>query len=169
MRFSLNILDFPSRLLFHQNSVHNLQQKPTHYVQFKPQFQGSASGSYLLLEYWRPPEVGQVISCWMVRWWCIIGKVSKKQVMAYYKPHPRLLNGETDGKQQNISHKVKRSSRFETSNRISKSVFKVWVLRPASWSSGQSFWLLIMIDSRLYHEDFSLKGKIPMVTMVWVV
>jgi hypothetical protein len=31
------------------------------------------------------------------------------------------------------------------------------------WSSGPGF------DSRFYHEDFSLKGKILMVTMVWVV
>jgi hypothetical protein len=37
-------------------------------------------------------------------------------------------------------------------------------IRPASWSSGRSFWLLIMRS-----RDFSLKGKIPMVTMVWVV
>jgi hypothetical protein len=31
------------------------------------------------------------------------------------------------------------------------------------WSWGPGF------DSRFYHRDFSLKGKIPMVTMVWVV
>jgi hypothetical protein len=31
------------------------------------------------------------------------------------------------------------------------------------WSSGPGF------DSRLYHGDFSLKGKIPIVTRVWVV
>jgi hypothetical protein len=31
------------------------------------------------------------------------------------------------------------------------------------WSWGPGF------DSRFYHGDFSLKGKIPMVTMVWVV
>ena len=40
--------------------------------------------------------------------------------------------------------------------------------RPASWSSGQSLWLLIM-RSRFYHGNFSLQGKIPVVTMVWVV
>jgi hypothetical protein len=35
---------------------------------------------------------------------------------------------------------------------------------PASWSSGQLFWLLIMrsgVDSRLYHGDFSPIGKDP--------
>jgi hypothetical protein len=37
--------------------------------------------------------------------------------------------------------------------------------RPVSWSSGHSFWLLIVRS----HGDFSLKGKIPMVTMIWVV
>jgi hypothetical protein len=31
------------------------------------------------------------------------------------------------------------------------------------WSWGHGF------DSRFYHGDFSLKGKIPMVTIVWVV
>jgi hypothetical protein len=32
MRFSLNILDFPSRLSFHHGSVYALQLKPTNYV-----------------------------------------------------------------------------------------------------------------------------------------
>jgi hypothetical protein len=31
------------------------------------------------------------------------------------------------------------------------------------WSWGPRF------DSRLHHGDFSFKGKIPIVTMVWVV
>jgi hypothetical protein len=44
---------------------------------------------------------------------------------------------------------------------------------PASWSSGQSFWLLIM-RSRVRFPVlpwgfFSLKGKIPLATTVWVV
>jgi hypothetical protein len=37
----------------------------------------------------------------------------------------------------------------------------------SSWSSGQSFWLLIM-RSRVRFPA-SLKGKIPMVTIVWVI
>jgi hypothetical protein len=47
--------------------------------------------------------------------------------------------------------------------------YYVW---SASWSSGQSFWLLIMrspVRFRFCHGDFYLKGKIPIVTMVWVV
>jgi hypothetical protein len=53
------------------------------------------------------------------------------------------------------------------------------IMIQASWSSGQSFWLLNMCklrlrtikkkNSRFRHWDFSLKGKIPIVTMVWVV
>jgi hypothetical protein len=45
-------------------------------------------------------------------------------------------------------------------------------MRPASWSSGQSFWLLIMrsrVRFPVLPWGFSLKEKIPMVTMVWVV
>ena len=45
---------------------------------------------------------------------------------------------------------------------------KVW---PASWSSGQSLWLLIMRSRVRFPAlpwEFSLKGKIPAVTMVWV-
>jgi hypothetical protein len=34
---------------------------------------------------------------------------------------------------------------------------------PGYWSWGPGF------DSRFYHGNFSLKGKLPMVTMVWVV
>jgi hypothetical protein len=49
----------------------------------------------------------------------------------------------------------------------STSQILLWIMWPASWSSGQSFWLLI--DSRFCYGDFSLKGKIPMATMVWVV
>ena len=45
-------------------------------------------------------------------------------------------------------------------------------LGPASWSSGQGLWLLIM-RSRVRFPvlpcEFFLQGKIPMVTMVWVV
>jgi hypothetical protein len=41
---------------------------------------------------------------------------------------------------------------------------RVLVVRVSDyWSRGLGF------DSRLYHGDFSLKGKIPMVTMVWAV
>ena len=43
---------------------------------------------------------------------------------------------------------------------------------PASCSSGQGFWLLIMRSRVLFpvlYENFSLQGKIPVVTMVWVV
>ena len=44
----------------------------------------------------------------------------------------------------------------------------VW---PASWSSGQGLWLLI-VKSRVRFpalpSEFSLKGKIPAVTVVWV-
>jgi hypothetical protein len=42
----------------------------------------------------------------------------------------------------------------------------------SSWSSGQNsdYWLWGPgFDSRFYHGYFSLKGKFPMVTMVWVV
>ena len=42
---------------------------------------------------------------------------------------------------------------------------------PASWSSGQSPWLLIMRSRVRFPAlpwEFSLKGKIPAVTMVWV-
>ena len=44
-------------------------------------------------------------------------------------------------------------------------------IRPASWSSGQSLWLLIMRSRFRFPAlpwEFSLKGKIPAVTMVWV-
>jgi hypothetical protein len=43
---------------------------------------------------------------------------------------------------------------------------------PASWSSGQSFWLLITrsrVRFRTLLLGFSLWGRIPVVTMVWVV
>jgi hypothetical protein len=39
-------------------------------------------------------------------------------------------------------------------------------------SSGQNFWLLITrsrFDSQLYHGNFPCRGRIPVVTMVWVV
>ena len=42
---------------------------------------------------------------------------------------------------------------------------------PASWSSGQSLWLLIMrsrVRFPVLPWEFSLKGRIPAVTMVWV-
>ena len=48
----------------------------------------------------------------------------------------------------------------------------ITLLWPASWYSGQGLWLLIMRSrfvSRFYHGNFSLQGKIPVVTMVWVV
>ena len=41
----------------------------------------------------------------------------------------------------------------------------------ASWSSGQSLWLLIMrsrVRFPVLPWEFSLKGKIPAVTIVWV-
>ena len=44
----------------------------------------------------------------------------------------------------------------------------VW---PASWSSGQSLWLIIMRSRVRFPAlswEFSSKGKIPTVTMVWV-
>ena len=51
--------------------------------------------------------------------------------------------------------------------KITRIKFFLW---PASWSSGQSLWLLIM-RSRVRLPAlpwvFSLKGKIPAVTMVW--
>jgi len=43
--------------------------------------------------------------------------------------------------------------------------------RPASWSSGQSLWLLIMrsrVRFPVLPWEFNLKGRIPAVTMVWV-
>jgi len=43
--------------------------------------------------------------------------------------------------------------------------------RPASWSSGQSLCLLIMrsrVRFPVLPWEFSLKGRIPVVTMVWV-
>ena len=42
---------------------------------------------------------------------------------------------------------------------------------PALWSSGQSLWLLIMrsrVRFPVLPWEFSLKGRIPAVTMVWV-
>jgi len=45
---------------------------------------------------------------------------------------------------------------------------EIW---PASWSSGQSLWLLIMrprVQFPVLPWEFSLKGRIPVVTMVWV-
>ena len=42
-------------------------------------------------------------------------------------------------------------------------------LRPASWSSGQGLWLLIMSSRVRFPVLASLQGKIPVVTMVWVV
>ena len=46
----------------------------------------------------------------------------------------------------------------------------IFDMRPASWSSGQSLWLLIMrsrVRFPALQWEFSLKGKIPTVTMVW--
>ena len=43
--------------------------------------------------------------------------------------------------------------------------FQYLKTRPVSWSSGQS----PGFNSRFYHGNFSLQGKIPVVTMVWVV
>jgi hypothetical protein len=43
--------------------------------------------------------------------------------------------------------------------------------RPSSWSSGQSLWLLIMRSQVRFPGvpwEFSLKGRIPAVTMLWV-
>ena len=43
--------------------------------------------------------------------------------------------------------------------------------RPTSWSSGRSLWLLIMRSRVRFPAipwEFSLKGRIPAVTMVWV-
>jgi hypothetical protein len=49
--------------------------------------------------------------------------------------------------------------------------FTAW---PASWSSGQSLWLLIMrsrfrFPALPWEFSFGGGGRIPMVTMVWVV
>ena len=47
-----------------------------------------------------------------------------------------------------------------------------YIRRPVSWSSGQSLWLLIMrsrVRFPVLPWEFSLKGRIPAVTMVWVV
>ena len=52
------------------------------------------------------------------------------------------------------------------------SVYYISVGRPASWSSGQSLWLLIMRSRVRFPArpwEFSLEGRIPAVTMVWVV
>ena len=50
-------------------------------------------------------------------------------------------------------------------------IYQYCKVRPTSWSSGQSLWLLNM-RSRLRFPalpwEFSLKGKIPTVTMLWV-
>ena len=46
------------------------------------------------------------------------------------------------------------------------------LIRPASWSSGQRFWLLITrsrVRFPALRWGFSLWGRIPVVTMVWVV
>ena len=46
------------------------------------------------------------------------------------------------------------------------------IRRPASWSSGLSFWLLITRSRVRFPAlpwGFSLWGRIPVVTMVWVV
>jgi hypothetical protein len=46
-----------------------------------------------------------------------------------------------------------------------------WRSRPASWSSGQSLWLLIMRSRVRFPAlpwEMFLKGRIPAVTMVWV-
>ena len=55
------------------------------------------------------------------------------------------------------------------------SIHKIYLIklpvRPASWSSGQSLWLLIMrsrVRFPVLPWEFSLKGRIPAVTMVWV-
>jgi len=48
---------------------------------------------------------------------------------------------------------------------------KVLMLRQASWSSGQSLWLLIMRSRNRFPAlpwQFSLKGQILAVTIVWV-
>ena len=48
---------------------------------------------------------------------------------------------------------------------------EIWTFELASWSSGQSLWLLIMRSRVRFPAlpwEFSLKGKIPAVTMVWV-
>ena len=48
---------------------------------------------------------------------------------------------------------------------------RYFLTRPASWSSGQSLWLLIMRSRVRFPAlpwEFSLKGKIPAVTTVWV-
>ena len=50
-------------------------------------------------------------------------------------------------------------------------IFSYFTSWPASWSSGQSLWLLITRSRVRFPAlplEFSLKGKIPAVTMVWV-
>ena len=54
---------------------------------------------------------------------------------------------------------------------VARKTFSNYLRRPASWSSGQSLWLLIMRSRVRFPAlpwEFSLKGKIPTVIMVWV-
>ena len=54
---------------------------------------------------------------------------------------------------------------------IQKKRENMWKMRPASWSSDQSLCLLIMrsrVRFPVLPWEFSLKGRIPAVTMVWV-
>ena len=55
-------------------------------------------------------------------------------------------------------------------HRFASPALHFW-LWPASWSSGQSIWLLIMryrVRFPTLPWEFSLKGRIPAVTMIWV-
>ena len=60
---------------------------------------------------------------------------------------------------------------FSSSPSPPPSSVHIYIYRPASWSSGQSLWLLIMRSRVRFPAlpwEFSSKGKIPAVTMVWV-
>ena len=119
---------------------------------------------------------------------CQFVTIGKKKHRQYTSPHPPIWCTPTLAKINSYRepHGQVRSQVYENSVRslkhlsyefysftwTIKAISFISISRPASWSSGHSFWLLITRSRVRFPAlpwGFSLWGRIPVVTMVWVV
>jgi hypothetical protein len=100
-----------------------------------------------------------VLPCRKRLWGCIPIEWALSNFQ-YITSNVRFFNSKQNSRKSSIENKIKRNVIFYIT--ITDQPRGLVVRVSDYWSWGPEF------DSRLYYGNFSLKGKIPMVTMVWV-
>ena len=117
----------------------------------------------------RGPVFVQLSGLWSDYWLCHFHLSHTESLNAMWARKNKVQMSHSVGRNcKNIQYRTSRGCVVNNTTIVLLDII-FWV-RPASWSSGQSLWLLIMrsrVRFPVLPWEFSLKGKIPAVIMVW--